>query len=50
LKASSVSVESNDGAVTLSGTVASTAQHTRVVQLARETDGVKSVTDHLVVR
>jgi osmotically-inducible protein OsmY len=50
LKASSVSVESTDGAVTLSGTVASAAQHTRVVQLARETDGVKSLTDHLVVR
>lgn len=50
LKASSVGVESSDGAVTLSGTVASAAQHTRVVQLARETDGVKSLNDHLAVR
>jgi osmotically-inducible protein OsmY len=50
LKGSSVSVESNDGAVTLTGTVISPAQHTRVLQLTRETEGVKSVADHLVER
>lgn len=50
LKGSSISVESEDGAVTLSGKVTSAAQHTRAVQLARETEGVKTVTDHLAVR
>ena len=47
LKGSSVGVDSNDGAVTLTGTVASAAQHTRVLQLTKETEGVKSVADHL---
>jgi hyperosmotically inducible periplasmic protein len=50
LKGSSVGVDSNDGAVTLTGTVTSAAQHTRVLQLTKETDGVKSVADHLVVQ
>ena len=50
LKGSNVGVDSNDGAVTLTGTVASPAQHTRVLQLTKETDGVKSVADHLIVR
>jgi hyperosmotically inducible protein len=50
LKGSSISVETLDGAVTLSGTVISPAQHTRALQLARETDGVKSLTDQLKVR
>jgi osmotically-inducible protein OsmY len=49
LEASNVSVSTADGVVTLTGTVASQAQHTRVLQLARETDGVKSVTDRLTV-
>jgi hyperosmotically inducible protein len=50
LKGASVSVDTTDGAVTLSGTVPTAAQHARVVQLTKETDGVKSVTDHLAVR
>ena len=50
LKGASVGVDSNDGAVTLSGTVPTAAQHARVLQLTKETDGVKSVTDHLAVR
>jgi hyperosmotically inducible protein len=50
LKASSISVDTEEGVVTLSGTVASEAQHTRALQLARETEGVKSIVDHLTVR
>ncbi len=50
LKKSSINVDSADGVVTLTGTVASQAQQTRALQLARETEGVKSVTDRLVVR
>jgi osmotically-inducible protein OsmY len=50
LKAANISVDSTDGAVTLTGTVASASQHTRVLQLARETDGVKSVDDRLTIR
>jgi osmotically-inducible protein OsmY len=36
--------------VTLSGTVSSEAERARAVQLARETEGVKSVTERLVIR
>jgi osmotically-inducible protein OsmY len=50
LKQSSISVDTTDGVVTLTGTVASEAQRTRALQLARETEGVKSVVDHLTVR
>ncbi len=50
LKGSDIGVDSTDGVVTLSGTVNSPSQHTRAQQLARETDGVKTVTDRLVVR
>lgn len=50
LKGSSIGVETNEGAVTLSGTVSSEKQRTRALQLARETDGVKAVTDHLAIR
>jgi hyperosmotically inducible protein len=50
LKASSINVDTTDGVVTLSGTVSSQAQRTRALQLARETEGVKSVTDRLTIR
>jgi hypothetical protein len=50
LKAANVSIDTSDGVVTLTGTVTSPAQHTRVLQLTRETDGVKSVVDHITVR
>jgi osmotically-inducible protein OsmY len=50
LKASSISVDTEEGVVTLTGTVVSEAQHSRALQLARETEGVKSVVDHLAVR
>jgi osmotically-inducible protein OsmY len=36
--------------VTLSGTVDSEAERARALQLARETEGVASVTDRLQVR
>jgi hyperosmotically inducible protein len=50
IKASHIDVDTTDGVVTLTGTVATEAQRTRVVQLARETAGVKSVVDRLAVR
>jgi hyperosmotically inducible periplasmic protein len=50
LKGSNISVDTAEGVVTLTGSVASQPQHTRALQLARETEGVKSVTDHLTVR
>lgn len=42
-----VSVHTKDGIVTLSGTVGTPAAKQRVLQLAKETSGVKGVTDQL---
>ncbi|HUQ87135.1 MAG TPA: BON domain-containing protein [Vicinamibacterales bacterium] len=50
VKASSIDVDTNGTAVTLSGSVHSEAERTKAVQLARDTDGVTSVTDRLVIR
>ena len=50
VKALAVDVDTTGPIVTVSGTVDSDAQRQRVVQLARETDGVKQVVDHLRVR
>jgi hypothetical protein len=50
VQARRVDVTTDHGVVTLSGTVESQAERQRAVQLARETAGVKSVTDHLQVR
>ena len=50
LKGTSISVHTNDDVVTLSGDVATSAQHARVLQLARETNGVSRVVDQLAVR
>lgn len=50
VKALDIDVDTNDGVVTLSGTVHSAAERTRAVQLARETSGVTSVNDRLIVR
>jgi hyperosmotically inducible protein len=44
-----IDVDTKDGAVTLTGNVASAAEKARAVEIARETDGVKSVTDRLKV-
>ncbi len=50
VKALDINVDTADGVVTLTGTVHSEAERTRAVQLARETAGVTSVTDRLMLR
>jgi hypothetical protein len=50
VKALNVDVDTSNGVVTVSGTVRSDAERQRALQLARETDGVRQVTDRLVVR
>ena len=49
VRARSVDVSTTGPTVTLSGTVRSAAEHSRIVTLARETDGVTRVVDHLVL-
>lgn len=44
-----IDVDSNNGVVTLTGTVATAAEKKAAVALAKETDGVKSVVDRLKV-
>jgi hyperosmotically inducible periplasmic protein len=48
--AAAINVDTVGSTVTLSGTVRSEAERTKALQLARETNGVTSVTDRLVVR
>jgi hyperosmotically inducible protein len=50
LDGSRIDVDTEGAAVTLSGTVASPAQRDRALQLARETKGVTSVADRLLVQ
>ena len=50
VKALDINVDTSSGVVTLKGTVHSEAERTRAVQLARETNGVRSVNEHLVIR
>jgi hypothetical protein len=50
VKAADINIDSANGVVTLTGRVSSEAERNRALQLARETDGVKSVTDRLVIR
>jgi hypothetical protein len=50
VRAAAIDVDTVGGVVTLSGTVRSEAERARAVQLARETEGVKSVTERLVIR
>ena len=50
VKALNVDVDTQGGVVTLSGSVNSHAERDKAVQLARDTDGVTSVVDRLVVR
>ena len=50
VKALAIDVDTRDGVVTLSGTVHSEAERAKAVQLAKETAGVTSVVDRLVVR
>ncbi len=49
VRARSVDVSTSDHVVTVSGTVRSQAEHDRAVQLARETNGVTRVVDHLTI-
>ena len=48
VRARSIDVSTSGSTVTLSGTVRSAAEHDRTVRLARETEGVTRVVDHLV--
>jgi len=50
VKALAVDVDTSGATVTVSGEVGSVAQRDRVLQLARETDGVTQVVDHLKVK
>jgi hyperosmotically inducible protein len=50
VKALSIDVDTDNGVVTLSGTVNSPAEKAKAVQLAKETAGVTSVVDRLVIR
>jgi hypothetical protein len=50
VKAADINVDSVNGVVTLKGTVGSEEERKRALQLARETEGVKSVTDRLVIK
>ena len=47
VKARAIDVTTNGSTVTLSGTVGSAAERDRAVRLARETDGVTQVVNHL---
>jgi osmotically-inducible protein OsmY len=49
VKAHQINVDTNDHVVTLTGSVDSSLARERAVQLARNTDGVASVVDNLVV-
>jgi osmotically-inducible protein OsmY len=44
-----IDVDTKDGVVTLSGAVSTTAEKQRAVQLAKATDGVKSVVDRMTI-
>src|SRR4051812_23319738 len=50
VKALTIDVDTSGSIVTLSGSVHSEAEHAKALQLARETAGVTSVVDRLVVR
>lgn len=50
VKALTIDVDTQGTVVTLSGSVNTAAERTKAVQLARETSGVTSVVDRLVVR
>ena len=50
VKALDVNVDTGGTTVTVTGTVATETQKARVLQLARETEGVKQVVDRVQVR
>jgi hyperosmotically inducible protein len=49
VKAANIDIDTRGSTVTLTGNVSSAAERERALRLARETDGVSSVVDHLVV-
>jgi osmotically-inducible protein OsmY len=49
LKGSDITVDTSNHVVTLKGTVTTAAGKTRAIELAKETDGVSRVDDHLMV-
>ena len=49
-KALSIDIDTNGSVVTLSGSVRSEAERAKALQLARETEGVTTVNDRLVIR
>lgn len=49
VKGRNINVDTNDGVVTLNGTVENEAQRRQAVTLARTTDGVRDVTDRLTI-
>ena len=49
VRARTIDVSTAAGSVTLGGTVRSAAEHDQAVKLARDTNGVTKVVDHLVV-
>jgi BON domain-containing protein len=49
VKAREIDVSTSGSTVTLSGTVRSVAEHDRAIALARETNGITQVVDHLKV-
>ena len=49
VSASNINVDTNDGHVTLNGTVASQAEATRAVQIGRSVDAVKTVHSNLTI-
>jgi len=50
IRARTIDVDTEDGVVTLMGTVGSEAERARAVRLAKETDDVRSVVDRLRVQ
>ena len=50
VSASNINVDTNDGHVTLTGTVDSQAEITRAVRIGRSVDGVKTVHSNLEIR
>ena len=50
VRARTIDVSTTNGVVTLAGTVRSAAERDQAVRLARETNGVKQVVNHLSIR
>jgi hyperosmotically inducible protein len=50
VKALSIDIDTTGSVVTLTGSVHSAAEHAKALELARETTGVTSVVDRLVIR